>query len=130
MQYWKDAAEQEHRKRLETIGVVEGVMRERDIYKRWWWEHAAQHDAAQAILAEEIRRCYRLLAKNNIKIREKDDILELPQVFHRATAPEVLLEKRGRIDGERTALQAQMEAERPEIQLLEANAVAKNDSNV
>lgn len=116
---WKTMALEEERKRLEILGVVEAIQKERDTFKDLWWQCSLEHGAAQRFMADEIMRCYRLLKKNNINVKEKPDVLALPGAYEKTHGLEELEKTRGRIECERSELH----------QSFEAKAVAKDESN-
>lgn len=116
---YKTAFEEEKRKRLEVLGVIEAIQKERNQFRDWWWTCSLEHGAAQRFMSDEIMRCYRLLQKNNIKVRERPEVLALPEAYDKAHGVEKLVEEAGRIERTRSELHAE----------IEAKGVAKEDPN-
>ena len=114
---WKSLFQEEERKRLEVLGAVDGILEERNSFRKLWWQCSMEHGNAQRFMVDEIRRCYRLLSKNKIAIRERTDVLALADSYQATYSPEKLAEERGRIERSRGALQAEFEdksvAEKP-----------------
>lgn len=101
---------EEKRKRMETVGIICDVQKERNQYRDLWWACAMEHSAAQHFMAEKHSQLVKICKRHGIDPREDERVAKLAKDYAQKHSEEKRVEMRERIESERTAEHAAIEA--------------------